>query len=76
MRERPRWFAGCREGLVITIGRAKPLSVTTITATGSRATTEIAGFDGVSCNTTTCVAAGGMYDPSVPERAVGAIYSF
>lgn len=73
-------YAVSQGGLVVTVSPGSPPSATVITAIGGAPTVANAGFDGgfdgISCNATSCVAAGGKYDPSAPERAIGAIYSF
>lgn len=73
-------FAVTRDGLLVSVGPTGTPRVLSIAPaagamTGPHQGSPV-GFDAVSCNDTSCVAAGGEFDPALPQRAVGALYSF
>ena len=73
-------FAVTRDGLVVSLLPARTPRVLTIAPaagamTGPHQGAPV-GFDAVSCNDSSCVAVGGEFDPALPQRAVGALYSF
>ncbi len=64
---------------VVTVVPGRVPAVTAITAIGDNSPGHEVfqgGFDQVSCNATSCLAAGGVYDPSARSRAVGALFFF
>jgi len=73
-------FVVTRAGLVVSITpastpRVVSIAVATGAMTGPHQGAPV-GFDAISCNDLSCVAAGGEFDPTLPQRAVGALYSF
>ena len=64
---------------IVTVRPGRVPEVTAITAIGGNSPGHEVfpgGFDQVSCNATSCLAAGGVYDPSTRLHAVGALFFF
>lgn len=64
---------------IVTVTPGRLPKVTAITAIGGNSSGHEVfqgGFDQVSCNATSCLAAGGVYDPSARLHAVGALFYF
>lgn len=72
-------YAASRVGLITSILPGRTPSVTSIVGVGGDSPDHLrfeGGFDQLSCVASSCLAAGGVYDPSIPSHALGVLYYF